>query len=283
MLNSRFCWMVLVGLSFCAIGVRSDAQILFEYQPVTTDILYDVTTGEGAGSVSIFNAELSNSPGFPNNVQGWALRLAHDSTLLESIAIDQGAYIETIDPDFWQTELLPTGITIGTVYSFIGNGVCLYAEPKEIAVITYQTVAPTFVGDQDGETAILVFSQLGTPPVSNVMVVAGAQYPVDGLDGIVNLTPSLDSPIIRGDANANGSIDPLVDSIINLNYLFVSGTTVDCLDALDCNDDGSVNLADPILLLSWGFAMGPPLPQPFPDCGEDPTDDPLSCDASGCP
>ncbi len=63
----------------------------------------------------------------------------------------------------------------------------------------------------------------------------------------------------------------------------MSGTSVTCLDALDGNDDASVNLADPILLLSWGFAMGSQLPAPFPDCGVDPTDDLLACDASGCP
>jgi len=99
----------------------------------------------------------------------------------------------------------------------------------------------------------------------------------------VNLIPVLEPEIVRGDANANGVIEPLADGITALNYLFVGGSTVSCLDTLDCNDDASVNLADPIMLLTWGFAMGSPLPAPFPDCGADPTDDLLSCDASGCP
>ena len=75
-----------------------------------------------------------------------------------------------------------------------------------------------------------------------------------------------------------------MDGITALNYLFVGGSTVSCLDTLDCNDDASVNLADPIMLLTWGFAMGSPLPAPFPDCGVDPTDgDGLTCDNYNCP
>jgi|GEM_PF-1130265 len=287
LIRARMRIVTLVGLFCCGFWVPSDAQVLFEYQPTPTDILYDLTSGEGSGSVSIFNVELPASLGFPNNVQGWSLSLAHDPSILEAIQIDQGSYIQTVNngnpPAFWQTSIEANGITIGALYCFTGCASCVYEIPKEIAVISYQTVAATLAGDLDGETTTLVFTPMGNPPVTNVMVVYGVSNPVIGQDGTVNLIPALEPEIVRGDANTNGVIEPLADGITALNYLFLSGTSVTCLDALDCNDDASVNLADPILLLSWGFAMGSPLPAPFPDCGVDPTDDLLSCDASGCP
>ena len=52
------------------------------------------------------------------------------------------------------------------------------------------------------------------------------------------------------------------------------GAPVDCEDACDANDDGQMNMADPVYVLNWLFKFGPePLaPGPFND-GPDPTDD----------
>jgi hypothetical protein len=201
----------------------------------------------------------------------------------------QGAAVEGINsgygPDFWAIGIEPDGIFVGVIYSFLSSANGYYETPEEIVVVHYQTVAATLVGDLDGENTTLFGLEVGDPPVENLVVVdiPGPTQSADTevLDGIVTLVPGLQ--LVRGDANGNGSIQPLADAIATLTYLFVSGTSVTCLDALDCNDDASVNLADPILLLSWGFAMGLPLPAPFPDCGVDPTVDLLSCDASGCP
>ncbi len=283
LLRCRLYLVLLCGL----FAVSLEAQVMFEYQVEPTDITYDVDSGVGSGAVSIFNFEDAISVGFPNLVGGWAMSLSHDPALLETSAIEQGDYIQTVNqgnpPDFWSVDTVSNGFTIGTVYSFIGAAFCTYEVAKEIAVISYQTVPSAFVGDFDGETTLLVFMSLGTPPVSNVVVSSGVTWPASTPDGIVNLSPHSEPQIARGDANANGVINPIGDSITALNYLFVPGNVVDCIDALDCNDDGDVNLGDPILLLLWGFANGQPLPPPFPDCGDDPTIDSLTCAASGCP
>jgi hypothetical protein len=280
---------MLVGLFSCSFWLPADAQWLFEYQPAPADILYDVSTGEGSGVVSITLAESPTSYGFPNPVWGWALSIGHDPTLLEPFDVGQGAAVEGINsgygPDFWAIGIEPDGIFVGVIYSFLSSANGYYETPEEIVVVHYQTVAATLAGDLDGENTTLFGLEVGDPPVENLVVVdiPGPTQSADTevLDGIVTLVPGLQ--LVRGDANGNGSIQPLADAIATLTYLFVSGTSVTCLDALDCNDDASVNLADPILLLSWGFAMGSQLPAPFPDCGLDPTDDLLSCDASGCP
>ncbi len=50
-----------------------------------------------------------------------------------------------------------------------------------------------------------------------------------------------------------------------------------CQDAADVNDDGTIDIADPIYLLMFLFKGGTPPPEPFPEAGLDPTEDQLSC------
>ncbi len=83
------------------------------------------------------------------------------------------------------------------------------------------------------------------------------------------------APFRRGDANQDGKFD-IADSITILGYLFGGGTST-CLDALDVNDDGKVDVADPIKLLGHLFAGDLFIPPPFPDCGNDPSEDSLTC------
>ncbi|MCA8961665.1 MAG: hypothetical protein KDC38_14170, partial [Planctomycetes bacterium] len=86
---------------------------------------------------------------------------------------------------------------------------------------------------------------------------------------------------IRGDANNDGAID-IGDPILVTNYLFASGVAPPCLDAADSNDDDAVDIGDAITTLDFLFASGP-LPSPGTSCGSDPTDDTLDCAASSCP
>ena len=56
-----------------------------------------------------------------------------------------------------------------------------------------------------------------------------------------------------------------------------SDATVPPLDATDANDDGAVDIADAIAVLGHLFAgVGDP-PEPFGECGIDPTIDELGC------
>jgi hypothetical protein len=58
------------------------------------------------------------------------------------------------------------------------------------------------------------------------------------------------------------------------------------LSRSDVNDDGAINIADPISLLQclFIFCGGPVIAPPYPDCGFDPTDDDFHCwDYFGCP
>lgn len=92
---------------------------------------------------------------------------------------------------------------------------------------------------------------------------------------MTSATASAQSMFIRGDANANGSVD-IADAVYNLDFLFNAGASV-CRDAQDSNDDGQVNLADPVFSLAYQFSGGPTPSAPFPACGADPTGDALDC------
>lgn len=88
---------------------------------------------------------------------------------------------------------------------------------------------------------------------------------------------ALPGDFVRGDANADGTID-ITDCVFLLSYFFVGGPAPPCDDAADVNNDGFLNIADPIYKLSWLFLGGPALPPPNV-CGPDP---PLPVDALGC-
>jgi hypothetical protein len=83
----------------------------------------------------------------------------------------------------------------------------------------------------------------------------------------------------RGDSNQDGGVD-LSDAVFLLGTLFLGRGTPACDDASDSNDDGLVNISDAIMTLSALFLGQGPLPPPgMTDCGVDPTEDALGCEA----
>jgi hypothetical protein len=88
---------------------------------------------------------------------------------------------------------------------------------------------------------------------------------------------------IRGDADANGALQ-LTDGIRILNALFLGSSMPGCLDAGDADDNGVIQLTDGIIIFQFLFLGGamPADPGPF-NCGPDPTDDGIGCEAyEGC-
>lgn len=83
----------------------------------------------------------------------------------------------------------------------------------------------------------------------------------------------------RGDANCDTKID-LADAVVILNHLFVdnsTGNTLPCMDALDLNDDGYLDVSDCVYLLAFTFSSMDAPPAPFPGLGIDPTEDGITC------
>jgi hypothetical protein len=94
-------------------------------------------------------------------------------------------------------------------------------------------------------------------------------------EAVLGVTPRPDL-FLRGDANGDATTD-ISDAVAMLLVLFSDEDSL-CDDANDANDDGTPDLADPVYLLMRLFAGGPPLPAPYPQCGEDTTQDALGCE-----
>lgn len=81
----------------------------------------------------------------------------------------------------------------------------------------------------------------------------------------------------RGDMDSNGTVN-LTDAVIGLNHLFRDGPGPVCQDILDANDDGQMDISDPITILFALFANnGVTIAAPYPGFGADPTADSLVC------
>ena len=86
-----------------------------------------------------------------------------------------------------------------------------------------------------------------------------------------------DASFVRGDANDDGVVN-LSDPIRILSMLFQGGGNLYCEDSADANDDGEINLTDPILILQTLFDgnVGG-ISAPYPYRGFDPTSDEMHC------
>ena len=107
----------------------------------------------------------------------------------------------------------------------------------------------------------------------------GTSSDVDGN----NVPDECDANFTRGDANDDGTLN-IADAIFLLTNLFVGGPAPVCLDAGDTNDDGFIDISDVITAINYIFVGGAAPPAPFPNCGIDPTADALDCAGSvQCP
>ncbi len=126
----------------------------------------------------------------------------------------------------------------------------------------------------------------GAAAYDDALVPQGAmalRYELRGvLAGVPSETASCDVSLttqegvfLRGDTSMDGARN-LSDAVLLLRYLF-SGGSLRCLDAADFDDNGKVQIGDPVGLLSWLFGSGAPPAPPADLPGTDPTPDGLSC------
>jgi hypothetical protein len=87
---------------------------------------------------------------------------------------------------------------------------------------------------------------------------------------------------IRGDVDASGSLSVGDATLLASLVLGQASAFPPNPDALDANDDGSVNLSDVIAILGYLFGGQGPLPEPFGDDGDVAGQDPTEGDGIGC-
>lgn len=126
-------------------------------------------------------------------------------------------------------------------------------------------------------TTIDLVDGLGDPPISNVFVIDNQSVNPVTVGAVMEI--SGEGVFLRGDADGNELLD-LADAVINLIWMTnvcPSCPVPLCPKALDTNDDGRIDLGDPVRLLNYLYLAGPPPLPPFPFPGPDPTPDDLEC------
>ena len=83
---------------------------------------------------------------------------------------------------------------------------------------------------------------------------------------------------IRGDTNDDGILT--ISDVVTVIFQLAGLKPIECADASDVGDNGTIELADAVILMRYQFARGAPPEAPFPDCGKDVSpDDPLHCES----
>ena len=135
----------------------------------------------------------------------------------------------------------------------------------------------TWNTDAEG-TSALSFPQSAGTPSQDLLFVAGqsnVETPtlIDGSLTVVNF-----NQFLRSDCNNDGTVN-IADGVYGINYLFQGGAAPACNDACDSNDDGAIDAADMIYIFNYRFLEGPAPLAPFPSADLDPTPgDGLGCD-----
>ena len=110
--------------------------------------------------------------------------------------------------------------------------------------------------------------------------ITARQGAADSFPVVVSMLPQgVPGTFLRGDADTDGRVVTLTDAVRAVAYLLRGGPVPRCLDAADADDNGRVNLTDPISILQMLFVGSGPLPAPGPSVAWfDPTADELSCE-----
>jgi len=145
------------------------------------------------------------------------------------------------------------------------------------------SLPPDAIGYQDhditpGEHLYVVTATTGIVPVDPAGVVA--EPPLVIGDCLVTFQPPRIGGFVRGDANADAKHD-LSDAVFTLLFLFQGGERPACIKSADANDSGKLDLSDAVYTIGFLFLGTAPPPAPFPECGDDATEDELACEGFG--
>jgi hypothetical protein len=137
-------------------------------------------------------------------------------------------------------------------------------EDTEVYYNEFVLSIPRAVGESD---VVIAFHYQAPGGEASFWAIDNVQVTADGPPG---------TRYVRADVNADGTGD-LSDAVFLLSFLFLGGAPPSCDKSADSNDSASVDLSDAVFVLNHLFSGGPAPPEPFGECGLDPTEDGLDC------
>ncbi len=275
-----------------------------DFPPDQTPILRSVTPDEivntGGVEVRIRGVRLNRDTRiFFNDVEaevldylgligGLNVRVPFDGSLTGPVSVrarNDDADVEVEEEGLF-TILLPAPVVTGlqpdtgsaeggeTVFLSGGNfleGVTVFFGDQEAPSVTR-------FGPKNDSTVLL---QVTTPPGQGPVEVRAVNTQPGRAESVDSVTFTYRSPVgyIRGDPDSSGDVN-LTDAVLLLNYLFSGGTEPGCPAAADTDRNGEVDMSDAIRILNYLFVGGAELLAPFPECGQDPLGELLSCPAA---
>ncbi|MEM7165446.1 MAG: hypothetical protein AAF581_08280 [Planctomycetota bacterium] len=279
------------SISICNVQIVTPP-LLYEFQAETKTVTYNETSGAGTFSVTYSLEEMSSNFGFPNDTAGVSMAVANDPQLLTPTSVDPSPLLEAMQlglgPQFYVPYTFPNGFAVGILFDLDFIEFLSAPTPQPIIDVTYATNAANLAGDTDGELTNLTFTNgtLGNPVIDNIVTtdIGNALQPLF-VNGQLDLQPTIGTEFRRGDCNDDSSIN-IADPVWLLGLLFPSGAAnvLACDDACDANDDEVLNIADAVRILNALFGPTVPLPAPYPGCGLDAAGTNLACGSYGtCP
>ena len=215
-------------------------------------------------------------------LQGAQIAFSFDPEALELVRLDLGddTFIGRLRPELVVHEMNPdnsgrTVVTLGVLIDFDPphDGRTLHpGSAQRLANILFN-VKPSMRGDV--ETEVRLENSLGDPPINNIFISNSQSILPHLTSGMVRIEEmEFPAPLtfLRGDADSSLALN-LSDAWLMLEFLFLGRGEIHCVDAADVNDDGRVNIGDPVGLLHYLFLGGNMPRAPFPDFGLDPSPD----------
>ena len=252
------------------------------------------TAGEGViahasnvGPITIYLNVVSRFEGAEGRVQGWSFSVPLEgvgdvvSATTAGTAADRKENGGLVSAGFAKTELsqysgggVRKGAVTGVVLS-LTEGTTLPPRGTE------SVLALEITGPESGTSVLFLRDGLrgSGQPVSNVITVGGDSRLAcnQGTTRLVIQHGHADSHLFkRGNANNDLGID-IADPIWIVNELYLEGPATPCGDYADANDDGLLDASDVVYLIEYLFRAGASPPEPFRECGVDPTSDDVGC------
>lgn len=211
-------------------------------------------------------------------LQGFTVCIRSDPARVKFLDVDlAGTITEAVGAD-WVSPIFDNarghfvlGVLLDAAPPFLGQVIPASGLSLTIAKVRLQALD---AGPAGGSVELELVDGVGAPPIHNHFVIDNRTVAPVKRNGRLSIIT--DGPFIRGDVNEDGRLD-ITDPIAEAEWLFRDGFQVECPKAGDADDDGDTDLGDLIYSLRFLFLGGPALPAPFPGAGFDPTPDSLRC------